>query len=73
MIAKPTATSAAAKAIIKNTNTCPDASPLYAENAVSKRFTAFSISSTDIKIMIALRLVKTPITPIVNMIALNNM
>src|SRR5690606_38537500 len=28
IIAKPMATSAAARAIIKNTNTCPDASPL---------------------------------------------
>ena len=72
-MAKPTATSAAASAMMKKTNTCPEASPLYAENAVNSKLTAFSINSTDIKIIMAFLLIKTPITPIVNIIALNNM
>jgi hypothetical protein len=73
MMLKPMATSAAASAIIKNTNTCPEGSLLCTEKAVKSRFTAFSINSTDIKITIAFRRVKTPTTPIVKIIALNQM
>ena len=68
MIAKPTATSAAATAIIKNTKTCPLGSDLYDEKAISKRLTALSISSMDINIMMAFFLIKTPTIPIVNSI-----
>jgi hypothetical protein len=38
--------------------------PRYDENATIDRFTAFSISSSDIKMMMALRRVTTPTTPI---------
>ena len=60
----PTATSAAATTIIKNTNTCPAGSLRYAENAANNKLTAFNINSIDIKIIIALRLTSTPKTPI---------
>ncbi|MNT88310.1 hypothetical protein D3C72_2288510 [compost metagenome] len=70
MMAKPTATSAAAKAIMKNTKTCPEGSLLCTEKAVKSRLTAFNINSTDIKITIAFLRVNTPITPIVKIIAL---
>ena len=65
-IDKPTATSAAATAIIKKTITCPPASLCITLNAAKSRFTAFSISSIHIRIMMALRLISTPITPIQN-------
>src|SRR5205085_11569100 len=65
-IANPTATSTAATTITKNTNTCPAGSFQYEENATSKRFTALSISSTDMKIIIAFLRNKTPITPMQN-------
>src|SRR5215213_702786 len=64
MIASPTAASAAATVITNTTKTCPVA-PYTRENATKVRFTAFSISSTHMKIMIALRRVRTPTTPIV--------
>src|SRR5687768_12961537 len=63
MIARPTAASAAATVITKNTNTCP-ATPCTCANATNARFTALSISSTHMKMMIALRRVSTPTTPI---------
>lgn len=62
-MANPTATSAAATTIIKNTNICPLPSPLYAENAASSKFTEFSINSTQPKITIAFFLSNTPRTP----------
>src|SRR5438105_13868249 len=62
MIARPTAASAAATVITKNTNTCP-ATPYTCANATNARFTALSISSTHMKTMIALRRVSTPTTP----------
>src|ERR1051326_1463564 len=65
MIASPTAASAAATVITKKTKTCP-ATPYTCENATKLRFTAFNISSTHMKTMIALRRVRTPTTPIVN-------
>lgn len=80
IIASPTLTSAAATTIIKNTNNCAS-TPLAAiawpatcvaggvfENATNKRFTELSISSIHIKIMMALRRVSTPVTPIQNKI-----
>lgn len=72
-IAKPTATSAAATAIIKNTKTCPLLSDKKLENATNSKFTAFNINSIDIKIIMALRLKSTPKTPIVNNTVDNNM
>src|SRR5215471_5568127 len=63
MIARPTAASAAATAITKNTKICP-ATPSRSAKATKARFTAFSISSTHMKITIALRRSSTPIVPI---------
>lgn len=68
IIAKPTATSAAAKAIMNNTKTWPAGSPLYAEKATKSKLTELSISSIDIMMMITFRLVRAPTTPIAKMI-----
>src|SRR3954467_9019822 len=65
MIAKPTAASAAATVMTKNTNTCP-ATPYCCANATKVRFTALSINSTHMNTMIALRRISTPNTPITN-------
>src|SRR5689334_22310745 len=65
MMARPTAASAAATVMTKNTKTCP-ATPYVCANATNVRFTALSISSTHMKMMIAFRRVSTPMTPIVN-------
>src|SRR5438477_11958722 len=65
MIARPTAASAAATVMTKNTNTCP-ATPYACAKATNVRFTALSISSTHMKMMIAFRRMSTPTTPIVN-------
>src|SRR3954466_11302998 len=71
MIARPTAASAAATVMTKITNTWP-AMPYTLLNATNVRFTALSMSSTHMKMMIALRRVSTPTTPIVNRIAEKN-
>lgn len=78
IMAKPTLTSAAATIIIKNTKiwalvamVAPKAfgaARCIFENAISKRFTEFSINSIHIKTMIEFRLVNAPITPILNKI-----
>src|SRR5690606_24146318 len=65
-MARPTATSAAATAIMKKTNTCPAVSPWKVANATSRRFTALSMSSMHMKMMMALRLNNTPMTPMAN-------
>jgi len=39
------------------------------EHAAMARFAAFNISSMDMKMMSALRRIKTPVTPMVNRIA----
>src|SRR5438876_7886972 len=65
MIARPTAASAAATVMTKNTNTWP-ATPYACANATNVRFTALSISSTHMKTMIAFRRISTPTTPITN-------
>src|SRR6185437_2994004 len=65
MMANPTAASAAATLMTKITNTCPPA-PYSRENPMNDRFTALSMSSTHMKMMIAFRRVSTPITPITN-------
>src|SRR5688572_2627094 len=71
MMASPTAASAAATVITKKTKTWP-ATPCTWANATNARFTAFSISSTHMKMMIAFRRVRTPTTPIVNSTAEKN-
>ncbi len=84
MIARPTLTSAAATIMIKNTNICASlanvgdafAAALAAcmlENATIKRFTAFSISSTHMKTMIAFLRISTPAIPMVNNVSDNAM
>src|ERR1700704_746139 len=65
MMASPTAASAAATAITKNTNTWPPTPRLWA-SATNVRLTALSISSTHMKITMALRRNSTPATPSVN-------
>src|SRR5574343_262668 len=67
-MANPTATSAAATAIEKNTNTCPSASWWYVEKATNNKFTAFNMISIDMKTMMAFRRYNTPNTPIQNRI-----
>src|SRR5215210_5674378 len=71
MIASPTAASAAATVMTNTTNTWP-AIPYTRERATKVRFTALSISSTHMKMMIAFRRVSTPTTPMVNSTALKN-
>jgi hypothetical protein len=71
IIARPTAASAAATVITKNTNNCPTGFPIKDEKVIKERFAELSISSTDIKTTIAFLLVRTPVTPTINMKALN--
>src|SRR5690349_16740302 len=71
MIANPTAASAAATVMTKNTNTCP-ATPYCWANATNVRFTALSISSTHMNTMMTLRRINTPNTPITNNTAEKN-
>jgi len=81
IIANPTLTSAAATTMMKNTNnwaSVPDAAVATAfatggifENATNNKFTELSISSIHIKIIMALRRVSTPVTPMQNRIADN--
>src|SRR5688572_7943008 len=66
MIAKPTTTSAAATTIEKNASTWPSSARCIRENATSARFTAFSCSSTDMKISSAFFRNSTPSVPSVN-------
>src|SRR4051812_4947217 len=69
MIASPTAASAAATVMTKNTKICP-ATPYTCANATKLRFTALSMSSTHMNTMIAFRRVSTPTTPMQNSTAL---
>src|SRR3954470_18468593 len=71
MIARPTAASAAATVMTKNTNTCPP-TPYACANATKLRLTALSISSTHMNTMMALRRISTPNTPITNSTAEKN-
>src|SRR5262249_30596894 len=70
MIARPTAASAAATTITKNTKTCPLNARSSAAKATNVKFTALSISSIDMKIVMILRLIRNPATPQANRIAL---
>src|SRR5205823_2024618 len=65
MIASPTAASAAATAMTKNTKIWP-ATPSCCAKATNARLAAFSISSTHMKMTIALRRSSTPSTPTAN-------
>src|ERR1041384_2830413 len=65
MMARPTAASAAATAMTKNTKTCPP-NPRLCASATNVRFTALSMSSTHMKMMITLRRNSTPATPSTN-------
>ena len=66
MIARPTATSAAATHRTKKTRACPSIVPCRCPKATSARFAAFSMSSIDMKITSGLRRIRTPSTPMVN-------
>src|SRR5205807_9021431 len=72
MIPSPTAASAAASAMMKSAKTCPAASPYNRENATRLMFTAFRISSMDMSTTMTLRLVTTPITPMMKSARLRN-
>ena len=63
MIARPTATSAAATHITKNTRACPSVVPWRWPKATRARFAALSISSIDMKITSGFRRISTPSTP----------
>lgn len=84
IMANPTLTSAAATTMMKKTKIC--ASLAYVaeaftaslaacifENATNNKFTALSMSSMHMKTMMALRLTKTPIIPMVNNVSENAM
>ncbi len=66
MIASPTAASAAATVITKNTITCPSIEPLVRAKATNARLTAFSMSSIAMKMTMTLRRTSTPKAPIAN-------
>src|SRR3989304_1250511 len=70
MMASPSATSAAATAMTNNTVIWPSIEPRNFENATKVRFTAFNMSSIAMKMMRALRLITTPITPMAKRAAL---
>src|SRR5581483_4434248 len=66
MIARPTAASAAATVITKNTITCPSVEARLRANATKVRFTAFSMSSIAMKMTMMFRRTSTPSAPITN-------
>src|SRR5262249_50335876 len=72
MIASPTAASAAATVITMNTKSWAPTSPKDPENATRVRFTALSISSMQMKIVIVLRFTMTPAAPMVKRTADSN-
>jgi len=67
-MAKPTAASAAATTIMKIAKSCPVNSngTIYREKATIAIFTALSIISMDIRIIMALRLDRAPYSPMEN-------
>ncbi len=65
-IDNPTAASAAATVITKNTKICPLSLPRNDEKATKDKFIAFNISSMHINIIIAFRLKRTPATTMLN-------
>lgn len=64
MMASPTATSAAATTIMKNTNSCAFASPNILEKATSSKFTELSMSSMHMKMIMAFLRMSVPMMPI---------
>src|SRR4051812_44873515 len=70
MIARPTAASAAATAMVKMTNPSPKTVSVSRANATRLRLTAFIISSTHMNMISKLRRINTPINPITNSAAL---
>src|SRR6185436_9526274 len=68
-IARPTAASAAATVMTKNTMIWPSADPSARPKATNVRLTAFSMISIDSRIVIRLRRRNTPAVPIENRIA----
>src|ERR1022692_4913967 len=71
MMAKPTAASAAATTITKNTKMCAFKSPSMYPKATKLRFTALSINSMDMNTVTMLRFSRNPATPSTNRTALN--
>jgi hypothetical protein len=71
-IANPITASDAATVITKNTNIWPLIFPKNEEKETRDKLIAFNISSIHIKIIIAFRLINTPVTPIENKIPLIN-
>src|SRR6185369_12359159 len=65
MIARPIAASPAAIVITKIEKICPVRSESLREKAIRFRFTAFNISSIDIRTVRKLRRTSTPMNPIV--------
>ena len=65
-IARPTTTSAAATTITKKATTCPLRFPCIRAKATNARLQALSISSTHMKMTMALRRTSTPVAPIAN-------
>src|SRR5262249_5297823 len=66
MMASPTATSAAATHITKNTSACPSAVPCRCPRATSATLAALSMSSIDMKMTSGSRRINTPSTPMLN-------
>ena len=64
MMARPTTTSAAATTITNSTATWPSSEPNPHPAATKLRFTALSMSSTDMNMMRALRRTSMPAAPI---------
>jgi hypothetical protein len=73
MMPNPTAASAAASVIIKMAKICPSTEPTSLEKATRLILTAFSINSTDIRMMITLRRVTIPTIPMASMATLRKM
>ena len=72
MIARPTAASAAATAIVNTTNDCPLIELFSQPKATSVMLAAVTISSTHMKMMIMLRRIRTPIIPMMKSTALRS-
>jgi hypothetical protein len=70
-MAKPTAASAAATVITKNTKICPIEFPRYDEKVTKVRFAEFNINSMHINTTIAFFRINTPATPTENKKALS--
>src|SRR5215469_7838880 len=72
MMASPTAASAAATTMTKNTKIWPFTRCHWCAKVTNERFTPLSMSSIDMKTVIRLRLIRNPITPRLNRAALKS-